>query len=90
MAAIPRAGLICEGRTRLKKAFLCFALKKNKNTNNHIDFFQKRIHTGTTCVPRILCALRSKFRNTGKMCAIALEKCLLQDKSQQEKGNSSG
>lgn len=64
VVAITRARHIYKGRERLEKTILSLALKKMK-TNDHTDVFQKRICTGTAWLPRILCSLCSKIRNTG-------------------------
>lgn len=72
VAVITRAGHIYEERTRLEDFMFCS--EKIKTTNDHINVFQKRIHRGTAWLPRILCSLCFKLRNTGKVCSIGQEK----------------
>lgn len=71
-AVITRAGCIYEGRKRLED--FMFYSEKIKTTNDHIDVFQKRIHTETAWLPRILCSLCSKIRNIGKVYSVGQEK----------------
>lgn len=72
VVVIIRAGCIYEGRTRLED--FMFYSEKVKTTNDHIDVFQKGSHMGTAWLPRLLCSLCSKIRNTGKVYSIGQEK----------------